>query len=63
MKFIVAISELQDSDEGRLMQDFAAQLTGKNTISIPSFDALQAGGGSFMKEAITNFRPSQPLLG
>jgi len=57
MKFMVAISEFPGSDEWRLMKDMATQPANTNTVRVPGFDALQDGGGPFVREAIAKFCP------
>ena len=47
------------------MQNLLTQPAGTNTVLVPSFDALQDGGGSFVREAIAKLcfaamSPSQP---
>jgi hypothetical protein len=58
MKYMVAISEFPGSDEWRLMRELASQPAGTNTVRVPGFDALQDGGGPFVREAIAKFCPA-----
>ena len=55
MKFMVGIAEFQDSDEWWLMWDLASHPADTNTVRVPGFDALQDGGGPFVREAIEIF--------
>jgi len=57
MKYMVAISEFPGSDEWRLMREMASQPAPTNTVRVPGFDALQDGGGPFVREAIAKFCP------
>merc|ERR1719473_241198 len=57
MKFMVGISEFPGSDEWRLMREMATQPPDTNTVRVPGFDALQDGGGPFVREAIAKFCP------
>jgi len=58
MKFMVAISEFPGSDEWRLMRDLATKPSNTNTVRVPGFDALQDGGGPFVREALAKFCPA-----
>jgi hypothetical protein len=58
MKYMVAISEFPGSDEWRLMRELASQPANTNTVRVPGFDALQDGGGPFVREAIAKFCPA-----
>jgi len=58
MKFMVAISEFPGSDEWRLMKELATQPANTNTVRVPGFDALQDGGGPFVREALAKFCPA-----
>jgi len=58
MKFMVAISEFPGSDEWRLMRELATAPSNTNTVRVPGFDALQDGGGPFVREALAKFCPA-----
>jgi hypothetical protein len=58
MKYMVGISEFPGSDEWRLMREMASQPADTNTVRVPGFDALQDGGGPFVREAIAKFCPA-----
>jgi hypothetical protein len=58
MKYMVAISEFPGSDEWRLMREMASQPADTNTVRVPGFDALQDGGGPFVRETIAKFCPA-----
>jgi len=58
MKFMVAISEFPGSDEWRLMKELATKPANTNTVRVPGFDALQDGGGPFVREALAKFCPA-----
>jgi len=58
MKYMVGIAEFPGSDEWRLMRDLASQPADTNTVRVPGFDALQDGGGPFVREAIAKFCPA-----
>jgi hypothetical protein len=58
MKYMVGISEFPRSDEWRLMRELATQPADTNTVRVPGFDALQDGGGPFVREAIAKFCPA-----
>merc|ERR1719240_2600149 len=58
MKYMVGISEFPGSDEWRLMRELASQPADTNTVRVPGFDALQDGGGPFVREAIAKFCPA-----
>jgi hypothetical protein len=57
MKYMVGIAEFPGSDEWRLMREMASQPADTNTVRVPGFDALQDGGGPFVREAIAKFCP------
>merc|ERR1719162_2388728 len=57
MKFMVGISEFPGSDQWKLMKDLATKPHATNTVRVPGFDALQDGGGPFVREAIAKFCP------
>merc|ERR1719162_2683025 len=58
MKFMVGISEFPGSDQWKLMKDLATKPHATNTVRVPGFDALQDGGGPFVREAIAKFCPA-----
>jgi hypothetical protein len=58
MKFMVAIAEFPGSDEWKLMKHLATKPANTNTVRVPGFDALQDGGGPFVREALAKFCPA-----
>jgi hypothetical protein len=58
MKFFVGISEFPGSDEWRTLREMATQPPDTNTVRVPGFDALQDGGGPFVRQAIAKFCPA-----
>lgn len=58
MKFMVGIAEFKGSDEWKFITDIATQPHETNTVHVPGFDALQDGGGPFVREAIAKFCPA-----
>jgi len=57
MKYFVGVAEFPGSDEWRLMREMASQPADTNTVRVPGFDALQDGGGPFVREALVKFCP------
>jgi len=58
MKFFVGVSEFPGSEEWRLMRQLASQPAPTNTVRVPGWDALQDGGGPFVRQAIAKFCPA-----
>jgi len=58
MKFMVGIAEFPKSDSWQLLKGLATQPANTNTVRVPGFDALQDGGGPFVREAIAKFCPN-----
>jgi len=59
MKFFVGVSEFPGSDEWRLVsEELSSKPADSNTVRVPGFDALQDGGGPFVREAIAKFCPA-----
>jgi len=58
MKYMVGIQEFPGSDAWALMKALATKPSPTNTVRVPGFDALQDGGGPFVREAIAKFCPA-----
>jgi hypothetical protein len=57
MMYDVAISEFPNTDPVNLMKKMATKPRRTNFVRIPGFDALQDGGGPFVRRVITKFCP------
>merc|ERR1719162_632683 len=58
MKFMVGVAEFPGSDEWQFMRDMATAPADTNTVRVPGFEALQDGGGPFVREALVKFCPA-----
>jgi hypothetical protein len=58
MKYMVGVAEFPGSDEWKLMRELASQPADTNSVFVPGYDALDDGGGPFVREAIAKFCPA-----